>query len=199
MTRMNPRLRRAMLFCRAPETRESQAARIQTDADHARSRGRGCYLKAGRGRHSSGAREIDFGSEERCVESTAARRRLSGRDIMALRPLIGAPGQRDTAEDRICQTLRWLKRRASRDQRVERISLAEDDQVLALIRVRGLVDARDRKASPRLDALVLGAEDLCGDIGALRCRLTQIAVITLFPRACCQPSIAWAIGFPSSI
>lgn len=172
MTRPTPRPRRALLFCPGTErSKIEKAAKIDADGiildleDAA-----ALSMKAeARAITTAALAEIDFGRKERCVRINPHGSGLEDADLGALASGARAPDSVMLPKTESAESLHWLDQRLGDIER-EKALKTGTIRVLALIETaRGVVELRDiARASSRVDALVFGAEDLCGDIGATR-------------------------------
>lgn len=115
----------------------------------------------------SALRELDFGRSERLARINPVSSPLASLDLEAVLPSrpdgVVVPKVQSAAE------LRWV------DEQILQMEVSHgwpeyDIRLLAIIEsARAIVDLRDIvAATPRLDGLIFGAEDLAGDIGAER-------------------------------
>jgi citrate lyase beta subunit len=112
---------------------------------------------------------LDFGNAERLVRVNPLSSDLVGEDLQAI-----LPGQPDGLVLPKVQDARQVQRISQVLSAFEQKSGLPEGQIvlLALIETaRGVVNLKEiAQASPRLQALIFGAEDLAGDIGATRTR-----------------------------
>lgn len=168
-----PRPRRVLLFVPATELRKiEKAAGLQPDAvildlEDAVPPSR---KEAARGAAVRALESIDFGRSERLVRINPAAGSTGLADLRALagcrRPPDGVvlPKVESAAEVRgVARRLDRFERRRRRAARAALFPLIES--------ARGVVRlAEIAAAHPRLQALLFGAEDLCGDLGGRRTR-----------------------------
>ncbi|MBX7234398.1 MAG: CoA ester lyase [Caldilineales bacterium] len=167
---MIPRPRRALLFLPGDSERKiAKAAALGADgvvmdledgvAAGAKEAARAGILAA--------LRTVDFGRSERVVRLNPASSGLEEADLSATLP--GRPDAFMLPKVGSPTAIAWLDQRLTAAE-AENGWQPGDIRILAIIETAlGIMNLREiAQASPRLDALLFGAEDLAGDMGALR-------------------------------
>jgi citrate lyase beta subunit len=166
------RTRRALLFCpgteRAKIEKAAQAVAdgIILDLEDAAALAKKAEARA---TTTTALAQLDFGSKERCVRINPVGSNLEHDDLAALLDCANPPDCVMLPKTEDAESVRWLsdrlatiERRAGRPLGAIRV-LALVETALGVVRLRDIAFA-----DHRIDALVFGAEDLCGDIGATR-------------------------------
>jgi citrate lyase beta subunit len=114
-------------------------------------------------------RTVDFGRAERLVRVNPVGSTLIEADLQAVLP--AQPDGLVIPKVQNAEQVRWVSARLAQAER-EQGRLEGATILLALIETaRGVVNLKEIASSdPRLQALIFGAEDLAGDIGAVRTR-----------------------------
>lgn len=168
------RPRRALLFCPATERHKvEKAAALGADSvilDLEDSVALSLKLEARDGAAAALA-EVDFGRSERLVRVNPAASGLLEADIEAVVFAAGPPDGFILPKVESAEDVRAVSSFIAAAERRRGIA-AGATRLLAIIETaRGIVRlAEIAAADPRLDALIFGAEDLAGDIGATRTR-----------------------------
>lgn len=165
-----PRPRRSLLFLPGDSERKiAKAAVLGADcvvmdledgvAPSAKATARACVLAA--------LQTVDFGGSERIVRLNPVGSGLEEDDLAGT--LTGQPDAFMLPKVDSPASIHWLDRHLSAAETAHGWE-AGSIQVLALIETAlGIMNLREiAQASPRLDALLFGAEDLAGDMGAVR-------------------------------
>lgn len=166
------RTRRALLFCPGTERRMiEKASALDVDAVILDLEDAAALSRKQEARVTSftAIDECDFGRSERIVRVNPIGSDLEEDDLAALTSAPRLPDAVVLPKTESPDHVEWLS---------DKLAKAENDhslaggtvRILALIETaRGVAWSREIAASnPRLDALLFGAEDLCGDIGATR-------------------------------
>ncbi len=167
-----PRARRALLFCPGTERRKiEKAAALDVDAVILDLEDAAALAKKAEARAITVAAlaELDFGASERIVRINAVGSGLEEDDVAALLDAPVPPDGVMIPKVESADQLFWVADRLAEIE--ERHAIAGGRLViLALIETAlGVVRLSEIAAAhPRLAALVFGAEDLCGDVGATR-------------------------------
>ncbi len=169
---MNRRSRRALLFCPGTERRKIEKAAgldvdsVILDLEDAAALSR---KEEARAVTVAALDEVDFGASERVVRVNPVGSGLEEDDLRALADARRPPDAVMLPKAEAADQVAWL---ADRLAEIERARDLDDGstRILALVETaRGVVRLGELAAAhARVDALVFGAEDLCGDIGATR-------------------------------
>lgn len=169
---MKRRTRRALLFCPGTERRKiEKAAELDVDAVIIDLEDAAALTRKDDARETTvGALDdLDFGRSERVVRINPVGSGFEEDDLARLRDGRTPPDAIMLPKTERADHLTWLADRLAGIEKHHGIPL-RSTHVLALIETAlGVVNLREIAfAHERVDALVFGAEDLCGDIGATR-------------------------------
>lgn len=166
------RPRRALLFCPGTDRAKiEKAARVVVDGIILDWEDAAALTRKSEARQvtCSALAELDFAGKERCVRINPHGSGLEHDDFAALESCASPPDcimmpKTESAESirNAANRLATIERRRGRANGSIRI-LALVETALGIVRLREIAFA-----DARVDALVFGAEDLCGDIGATR-------------------------------
>lgn len=166
-----PRPRRALLFVPGSEPRRIvKAASLPVDGviidlEDAVALGR---KEEARREALRAIAELDFGTTERLLRINPIETELGENDLEALEAAEVLPDALVLPKVDDPQTLVTIDERLRSFERARGLKRGRT-QVLAIIETAlGVVRLAEIAAGPRLVALIFGAEDLCGDVGALR-------------------------------
>lgn len=166
------RRRRALLFCPGTERRMiEKAAALEVDAVILDLEDAAALSRKREAREISFAAlaECDFGKSERIVRINPVESGLAEDDLTALRGGARLPDAVVLPKTESPDHVRWLCQQLSAAEGAHGLTPGTIRVLVLIETARGVVSLRDiAGADPRLDALLFGAEDLCGDIGATR-------------------------------
>lgn len=112
---------------------------------------------------------LDFGRSERLVRINAIGSGLETEDLQAVLP--ARPDGLVIPKVGSAEEIRWVSEQLSAAERQHGWREGEMALLALIETAKGVVNLREiAGASPRLQALIFGAEDLAGDIGAVRTR-----------------------------
>ncbi len=168
------RPRRALLFCPATDRRKIEKA-AGLDADSvildledavALSRKAEARVEAARA-----LEEVDFGRSERLVRVNPAGGGLEVEDIRVTAGGLRPPDGYVIPKVELASDLKLVTRLLAEIESERRLPEGTFRIFCIVETARGIVRLREiAEADPRIEALVFGAEDLCGDMGATRTR-----------------------------
>lgn len=110
---------------------------------------------------------LDFARSEKLVRINAVDSGLAEQDLEAILPVkphgIVVPKVRDAAQ------IQWVSQKMASLEKALRFEAGEIPLLAIVETARGIVNLKEiAQADPRLAALIFGAEDLAGDMGAIR-------------------------------
>jgi citrate lyase beta subunit len=123
--------------------------------------------EAARATIAAALKELDFGWSERLVRLNRFGSGLEGEDFA--QTVEGRPDGFVIPKVESAEAIQWLEAQITEAERARGWPPGETGIVAIVETARGIVNLKEiAAASPRLAALVFGAEDLAGDIGATR-------------------------------
>lgn len=110
---------------------------------------------------------LDFGQSERMLRLNRFGSGLEADDFT--QTIAGRPDSVLMPKVESAEAIHWLEARLAAAEQMRRWPLNQIEILAMIETARGVVNLKEiAEASPRLSALVFGAEDLAGDIGAVR-------------------------------
>ena len=123
--------------------------------------------EAARAASAAALKELDFGRSERLVRLNRFGSGLEGEDFA--QTVEGRPDGFVIPKVESAEAIQWLEAQITEAERARGWPPGETGILAIVETARGIVNLKEiAAASPRLAALVFGAEDLAGDIGATR-------------------------------
>ncbi len=114
-------------------------------------------------------RALDFGSSERLVRINPVGSGMEEEDLYAVLP--GHPHGIVIPKVAVAEQVQWVSEQVAYFEREHGWAVGQIVLLALIETARGVVNLKEIASSdPRLEALIFGAEDLAGDIGAVRTR-----------------------------
>lgn len=168
------RPRRALLFCPGTERKKiEKAAGLGADSVIIDLEDAAALARKSEAREIAAAAlgEIDFGRSERLVRINPVGTGLDADDLRATGEAARPPDGYVIPKVERADDVRLVSRTINEIERARRMARGTIRLLAIIESARGVVRlAEIAESDPRLDALIFGAEDLCGDMGAIRTR-----------------------------